>query len=179
MYASTGVTFIPCFRNISIPHRRTIFLPAGSRVRSSFYRIRISPSKRSLFPVVTGIPKFLPKPSARSRAWRQVPIGKSSALTRLLPGHIFRDLSDVIITESFFHAQEGMLWNTVKMLDGASNWLQTAKKRYSYDFSFLYRFFILAPRVGLEPTTLRLTAECSTIELSRNTSGIFPWQLLL
>ena len=35
------------------------------------------------------------------------------------------------------------------------------------------------PRVGLEPTTLRLTAECSTIELSRNTSGIFPWQLLL
>ena len=68
MYASTGVTFIPCFRNISIPHRRTIFLPAGSRVRSSFYRIRISPSKRSLFPVVTGMPKFLPKPSARSRA---------------------------------------------------------------------------------------------------------------
>ena len=48
-----------------------------------------------------------------------------------------------------------------------------SKKRYSYDFSFLYRFFILAPRVGLEPTTLRLTAECSTIELSRNTSGIF------
>ncbi len=56
------------FQNISIPHRRTIFLPAGSRVRSSFYRIRISPSKRSLFPVVTGMPKFLPKPSARSRA---------------------------------------------------------------------------------------------------------------
>ena len=25
----------------------------------------------------------------------------------------------------------------------------------------------IAPRVGLEPTTLRLTAECSTIELSR------------
>ena len=68
MSASTGVTFIPCFRNISIPHRRTIFLPAGSRVRSSFYRIRISPSKRSLFPVVTEILKFLPKPSARSRA---------------------------------------------------------------------------------------------------------------
>lgn len=68
MSASTEVTFIPCFRNISIPHRRTIFLPAGSRVRSSFYRIRISPSKRSLFPVVTRMPKFLPKPSARSRA---------------------------------------------------------------------------------------------------------------
>ena len=26
---------------------------------------------------------------------------------------------------------------------------------------------ILAPRVGFEPTTLRLTAECSTAELSR------------
>jgi hypothetical protein len=28
----------------------------------------------------------------------------------------------------------------------------------------------MAPRVGFEPTTLRLTAECSTAELSRNTS---------
>ena len=28
--------------------------------------------------------------------------------------------------------------------------------------------FVKAPRVGLEPTTTRLTAECSTIELSRN-----------
>ena len=28
------------------------------------------------------------------------------------------------------------------------------------------------PRVGLEPTTLRLTAECSAIELSRNKSNI-------
>src|SRR5438067_8419923 len=28
---------------------------------------------------------------------------------------------------------------------------------------------ILAPQVGLEPTTLRLTAECSAIELLRNT----------
>ena len=28
------------------------------------------------------------------------------------------------------------------------------------------------PRVGLEPTTLRLTAECSAIELSRNTQNI-------
>ena len=29
-------------------------------------------------------------------------------------------------------------------------------------------FKILAPRVGLEPTTARLTAACSTIELPRN-----------
>ena len=30
------------------------------------------------------------------------------------------------------------------------------------------RCFLLAPQVGLEPTTLRLTAECSAIELLRN-----------
>ena len=29
----------------------------------------------------------------------------------------------------------------------------------------------LAPQVGLEPTTLRLTAECSTIELLRSNFG--------
>lgn len=31
-----------------------------------------------------------------------------------------------------------------------------------------------APRVGLEPTTIPLTAGCSTIELSRNPK-VFPW----
>ena len=45
---------------------------------------------------------------------------KSSALTRLLTLHMFRDLSDFIITKSFFHEQEEMLWKTVKMLDGVS-----------------------------------------------------------
>ena len=29
----------------------------------------------------------------------------------------------------------------------------------------------MAPAVGFEPTTLRLTAECSTVELLRNTYG--------
>jgi hypothetical protein len=29
----------------------------------------------------------------------------------------------------------------------------------------------MAPQVGLEPTTLRLTAECSTIELLRSAVG--------
>ena len=29
----------------------------------------------------------------------------------------------------------------------------------------------MAPQVGLEPTTLRLTAECSAIELLRNIGG--------
>ena len=32
---------------------------------------------------------------------------------------------------------------------------------------------LVAPRVGLEPTALRLTAACSTIELTRNLS-FFP-----
>ena len=35
----------------------------------------------------------------------------------------------------------------------------------------VYGFYI-TPRVGLEPTTTRLTAECSTIELSRINKGI-------
>ena len=35
--------------------------------------------------------------------------------------------------------------------------------------SYIVDFIVfLAPQVGLEPTTLRLTAECSTIELLRN-----------
>ena len=33
------------------------------------------------------------------------------------------------------------------------------------------RFFLLAPTVGFEPTTNRLTADCSTAELSRNSGG--------
>src|SRR6185369_15676103 len=32
---------------------------------------------------------------------------------------------------------------------------------------------ILAPQVGFEPTTLRLTAECSTVELLRSKSNEF------
>ena len=48
------------------------------------------------------------------------------------------------------------------------------KRRYSYDFSFLYRFFYLQlPELGSNQQPFGLTAECSTIELSRNTSGIF------
>ena len=47
-----------------------------------------------------------------------------------------------------------------------------------YIYCFIYNknvwksspiFILTAPRVGLEPTTTRLTAECSTIELSRIT----------
>ena len=35
----------------------------------------------------------------------------------------------------------------------------------------------MAPQVGLEPTTLRLTAECSAIELLRNIdTGKFPYR---
>ena len=39
----------------------------------------------------------------------------------------------------------------------------------------------MAPQVGFEPTTLRLTAECSTVELLRNTGWASPitpsWRL--
>ncbi len=36
-----------------------------------------------------------------------------------------------------------------------------------YRLSSVILLTLLPPRVGLEPTTTRLTAECSTIELSR------------
>ena len=37
--------------------------------------------------------------------------------------------------------------------------------------NLLNRTILMAPEVGLEPTTLRLTAECSAIELLRNMLG--------
>jgi hypothetical protein len=39
------------------------------------------------------------------------------------------------------------------------------------EFESKLSFEDLAPQVGLEPTTLRLTAECSTIELLRSKAG--------
>ena len=38
--------------------------------------------------------------------------------------------------------------------------------------TIMFAGFLSTPRVGFEPTTLRLTAECSTAELSRITSYI-------
>ena len=35
---------------------------------------------------------------------------------------------------------------------------------------------MLAPQVGFEPTTLRLTAECSTVELLRSMDLMFPFK---
>ena len=37
----------------------------------------------------------------------------------------------------------------------------------------------MAPQVGLEPTTVRLTAECSTTELLRNNIKYMPGNVLL
>ena len=34
----------------------------------------------------------------------------------------------------------------------------------------------MAPQVGLEPTTVRLTAECSTTELLRNSLNMYAWR---
>ena len=40
-----------------------------------------------------------------------------------------------------------------------------------YERGFCKLLIKLAPEVGLEPTTLRLTAECSAIELLRSVLG--------
>ena len=40
-------------------------------------------------------------------------------------------------------------------------------------------FKILAPRVGFEPTTLRLTAGCSAVELPRNDVRYLRSELVL
>src|SRR3954466_16279305 len=51
------------------------------------------------------------------------------------------------------------------MKSRAARYLVKTKGRWSY---FQRPSSNLAPQVGLEPTTLRLTAECSAIELLRN-----------
>ena len=55
--------------------------------------------------------------------------------------------------------------------------MRTTPSSSSFFYSFykkFHRYYYLwnltTPRVGFEPTTLRLTAECSTTELSRNSS---------
>ena len=51
-----------------------------------------------------------------------------------------------------------------------------ARSRFIWNSAFELRSsnFEVAPQVGLEPTTLRLTAGCSTIELLRNGSRQVP-----
>ena len=63
---------------------------------------------------------------------------------------------------------------TICLQIGCSGW-KLAKQvvRQNTAFRSLQtKHYCQAPRVGLEPTTLRLTAECSTIELSRNNQYI-------
>ena len=61
-------------------------------------------------------------------------------------------------------------------------YLQTTKSPQTLmfaDFSLVPSLWHLTPRVGLEPTTTRLTAECSTIELSRTIpphAGCHHWR---
>ncbi len=43
-------------------------------------------------------------------------------------------------------------------------------------FNFANPLKRLAPQVGLEPTTLRLTAECSAIELLRSKTKLISFQ---
>jgi Phage integrase family len=57
------------------------------------------------------------------------------------------------------------LKGTDSLKGGAQNWAQFQANRFVASTNSLKG---LAPRPGLEPGTLRLTAECSTIELPRN-----------
>ena len=53
---------------------------------------------------------------------------------------------------------------------GASNRIRTGDLFLTMEALYLlsYGSIIMAPQVGLEPTTDRLTADCSTTELLRN-----------
>ena len=57
---------------------------------------------------------------------------------------------------------------------GARELSSVVRARTLVDWDWIVVPFGIAPRVGLEPTTLRLTAECSTIELSRIILRISP-----
>jgi hypothetical protein len=47
--------------------------------------------------------------------------------------------------------------------------MKMAASLAAFNFHYTYDVLVfMAPEVGLEPTTLRLTAECSAIELLRN-----------
>ena len=55
--------------------------------------------------------------------------------------------------------------------------IQKQQSHRFYTAASLYQTLslIMAPQVGLEPTTLRLTAECSAIELLRNMGWGYVW----
>jgi hypothetical protein len=47
---------------------------------------------------------------------------------------------------------------------------------FRFEYYMFFDFKKMAPQVGLEPTTVRLTAECSTTELLRNNSMILCFE---
>jgi hypothetical protein len=51
---------------------------------------------------------------------------------------------------------------------GASKRIRTADLFLTMEALYLLSYGSMAPQVGLEPTTNRLTADCSTTELLRN-----------
>ena len=69
-----------------------------------------------------------------------------------------------------------LLYYVWTLSDDRKEKMRTTPSSSSFFYSFykkFHRYYYLwnltTPRVGFEPTTLRLTAECSTTELSRNT----------
>ena len=91
-----------------------------------------------------------------------------------LPTALPRDIIELSVAISY--ALMIILFRTIQPFDGAGDRGRTGTIGKDRRILSPVRLPIpplrqnMAPRVGLEPTAYRLTAGCSTIELSRNTS---------
>ncbi len=102
---------------------------------------------------VTGVP--LPQQSQRSQQSRQpefVPIEE-------LP------VGNIRLAEGSSQAAISPIQVIILISEGVTKSVAKRKSRFRGSYNSL---ILLAPQVGLEPTTLRLTAECSAIELLRS-----------
>ena len=93
--------------------------------------------------------------------------------------HIVYDDSSSVVNQSTSTSNVGEISTSFNKVDlGSLNYISTCDFFNKNTllicilYCFEYRLMALSlsgktPRVGLEPTTTRLTAECSTIELSR------------
>ena len=109
--------------------------------------------------LLTFLPTFRSAPSGllvctKKRLAYTSPFGASSrhdAYKKCASGHIFSQ------------SGERTTGDVIKWFEPIKTISKISTKKSKY-----YDLLLLAPRVGLEPTTYRLTAECSTIELSRH-----------
>ena len=86
-----------------------------------------------------------------------------------------RGVADLCLTTWLWRRIYFALFYTIKMTPTGIEpvlppWKGDVLTAWPWSHTFFKR---RAPRVGLEPTTTRLTAECSTIELSRNILYLF------